>query len=144
MRNPPAVASVSPASHFVLVICLPIMAVAITDFTLACQRGYRISAIKRVNSPHQRKVAGSLSIECQPIQYSDLDRVSRLLVTRELQAKLQIKCETLTSTPQCNGWPEGCSGSQWLAGFHAYAIENTTNAVLYVSSVTLFSSTVCC
>lgn len=44
----------------------------------------------------------------------------------------KIKCETLENTPQCNGSQEGCSNSQWLAGFHAYSIENSTNAVLYV------------
>jgi hypothetical protein len=53
-------------------------------------------------------------------------------------------CQTLTSTPRCDGQLEGCTGNQWLAGFHAYgkvlisiqkhlsylAIENNTNVVL--------------
>ncbi|CAD5216269.1 unnamed protein product [Bursaphelenchus xylophilus] len=94
---------------------LTYMVHSLTDYTLSCQRGYRISGIKRLNSPRQRDQAGSLSIECQSIVETDLD---------------SITCQTLTSTPQCNGQLEGCTGSQWLAGFHAYAIENNTNAVL--------------
>ncbi|KAI6184319.1 hypothetical protein M3Y97_00583500 [Aphelenchoides bicaudatus] len=90
-------------------------AYALTDFTLSCQRGYKISGIHRSNSIHQNGKAGSLSIECQSILDTDLD---------------SIVCQTLTSTPQCNGQIEGCSGNQWLAGFHAYGIENKTNVVL--------------
>ncbi|KAI1730029.1 hypothetical protein Ddc_02705 [Ditylenchus destructor] len=60
-------------------------------------------------------MAGSLNLECQKIP--------------ALKAS-EVKCSTLDSSPQCNGWPEGCRDSQWLAGFNAYAIENSTNAVL--------------
>lgn len=76
MQNLSATPLLSATVFVYFVVGVIRMTSAITDFTLACQRGYRISAIKRVNSPHQRKVAGSLSIECQPIQYSDLERVS--------------------------------------------------------------------
>lgn len=34
--------------------------------------------------------------------------------------------------PQCSGAPEGCTGGSWLAGFHAYVIENSTEATLCV------------
>lgn len=47
---------------------------ALTDFTLSCQRGYRVTGIRRLNSAHQSK-AGSLSIECQSIVDADLDSV---------------------------------------------------------------------
>uniref|UniRef100_A0A914DEI2 Uncharacterized protein n=1 Tax=Acrobeloides nanus TaxID=290746 RepID=A0A914DEI2_9BILA len=97
---------------FGLVVCVcPING----DFVLACQKGYRISGIKRVNSIYQRRTVGSFTIECQPIQERNLN---------------EVKCETWTSAPQCNGAFEGCTGSQWLAGFQAYLIENNTNAIL--------------
>ena len=51
---------------------------SLTDFTLSCQRGYHISGIKRLNSPHQAHTAGSLSIECQSIVENDLDSVSNV------------------------------------------------------------------
>ncbi|KAI6196775.1 hypothetical protein M3Y94_01148700 [Aphelenchoides besseyi] len=98
------------------ILLLLIVAVdGLTDFTLSCQRGYKVSAIRRQNSVFQANKAGSLSIECQSIIDTDLE---------------SITCQTLTSTPQCNGQIEGCTGNQWLAGFHAYAIENSTNVVL--------------
>uniref|UniRef100_A0A915E2R6 Uncharacterized protein n=1 Tax=Ditylenchus dipsaci TaxID=166011 RepID=A0A915E2R6_9BILA len=86
------------------------------DFTLACKPGHRVTAIRRSNSAHQRGKAGSLSVECQPIM--------------QLPNTTAIKCDKLASTPQCNGWPEGCKEQQWLAGFHAYGIENSTNVAI--------------
>lgn len=64
---------------FVTVLLLAILLVSVeslTDFTLSCQRGYHISGIKRLNSPHQAHTAGSLSIECQSIVDSDLESVN--------------------------------------------------------------------
>lgn len=49
---------------------------ALTDFTLSCQRGYKVSAIRRFNSLHQVNKAGSLVIECQSIETEQLDSVS--------------------------------------------------------------------
>lgn len=48
---------------------------ALTDYTLSCQRGYKISAIQRSNSIFQNGRAGSLAIECQSILETDLDSV---------------------------------------------------------------------
>lgn len=45
------------------------------DFILACQKGYRISGIRRLNSVHQRGRLGSINIECQPIQERNLNEV---------------------------------------------------------------------
>jgi hypothetical protein len=85
----------------------------------ACNPGYRLSAIRRVNSPHQRDKVGSIAIECQPI-----------LSTGFAGKHVQAKCEPLDSAPECNGQPEGCSGNQWLGGFNVYKIQNGTNASL--------------
>ncbi|KAL3070609.1 hypothetical protein niasHT_032399 [Heterodera trifolii] len=90
-----------------------------SDFSLMCNHGYRITSIRRVNSAHQRKgiVLGSFAIECQPIVSSG-------------KANLKVKCSALETTPQCNGWAEGCSDQQWLGGFNAYVMDNRTNAIL--------------
>ncbi|VDK38277.1 unnamed protein product [Anisakis simplex] len=42
-----------------------------------------------------------------------------------------VQCERLPSAPQCSGAPEGCMGATWLAGFHAYMVEESTEATLY-------------
>uniref|UniRef100_A0A183BW80 ZP domain-containing protein n=1 Tax=Globodera pallida TaxID=36090 RepID=A0A183BW80_GLOPA len=42
----------------------------------------------------------------------------------------RVKCSALETTPQCNGWAEGCTEHQWLGGFNAYVMDNSTNAVL--------------
>ena len=88
----------------------------VKDFTLLCEKGYKISSIKRANSFYQKSLVGSLTIECIKIGFN---------INED-----SIKCDTLTSAPQCNGFPEGCSSNQWLAGFQAFVIENSTNAVL--------------
>lgn len=60
-----------------LIACLIFpLAYSLVDFTLSCQRGYKVSAIHRSNSIHQNGRAGSLGIECQSIVDTDLDSVS--------------------------------------------------------------------
>ncbi|KAL3121569.1 hypothetical protein niasHT_009046 [Heterodera trifolii] len=108
--------------HHFLSCCSIIIVLLIgvsTDFSLMCNHGYRVTSIRRVNSAHQRKgtVLGSFAIECQPIVSSG-------------KANLKVKCSALETTPQCNGWAEGCSDQQWLGGFNAYVMDNRTNAIL--------------
>ncbi|KAE9553553.1 hypothetical protein FO519_003246 [Halicephalobus sp. NKZ332] len=85
-----------------------------SDFTIACRKGFKVSGIRRSNSFYQKSVAGSLVLECEKIS----------------QKLENITCQGLTTTPQCNGASEGCGGNQWLGGFQAFVIENTTNTVL--------------
>lgn len=89
-------------------------AASANDFTLVCNPGFGVSAIRRVNSAHQTGKAGSLSIDCQ-------------MVTNGSQG---LVCEKLSAIPHCHGQLEGCSGHQWLGGFHAYAVGNDTSAVM--------------
>ena len=90
-----------------------------SDFTLVCNPGFGVTAIRRVNSAHQAGKAGSLVIECQPVvAISASDGQSGLV------------CEKLSAIPHCHGQLEGCSGDQWLGGFHAYAVGNDTSAVM--------------
>ena len=86
------------------------------DFSLLCEKGYKISSIKRANSFYQKSLVGSLTIECVKIGVNIKED--------------SIICESLTSAPQCNGFSEGCTSNQWLAGFQAFIVENSTNAIL--------------
>lgn len=43
---------------------------------------------------------------------------------------VQVICDRLQDVPQCSGIAEGCFGESWLSGFHAYIIENSTDALL--------------
>ena len=85
-----------------------------SDFTIACKKGYKVSGIRRSNSYYQKSVGGSLVLECEKIP----------------QHLENVQCQSLTVTPQCNGASEGCGGDQWLGGFQAFVIENSTNTVL--------------
>jgi hypothetical protein len=85
---------------------------------LECNPGYRVSAIRRVNSDRQRGKVGSINIECQPL-------ISGIIV------KEKVKCFPLENTPKCNGQIEGCLNSQWIGGFNIYEIDNGTNAFLF-------------
>lgn len=84
------------------------------DFILACQKGFKVSGIRRVNSFYQRKKTGSLTLECERLS-QDVD---------------DIICQPWITTPQCSGNMEGCAGNQWIGGFQAFIVENSTNAVL--------------
>lgn len=85
-----------------------------SDFVISCKKGYKVSGMRRSNSYYQKSVAGSLILECEKIS----------------QNLENVKCQGLTVTPQCNGASEGCGGNQWLGGFQAFVIENSTNTVL--------------
>lgn len=63
-----------------LFMCYLLLINGLTDYTLSCQRGYKISAIRRSNSIFQNGRAGSLSIECQSIVETDLDSVSSIWI----------------------------------------------------------------
>jgi hypothetical protein len=65
-------------SFAVFLLLLAQLTRCLTDYTLSCQRGYRISAIRRANSIHQSGRAGSLSIDCESILETDLDGVALL------------------------------------------------------------------
>lgn len=39
----------------------------VSDFSLVCRKGYRLTSICRANSGFQRSIAGSLSVECERI-----------------------------------------------------------------------------
>ncbi|KAL7073938.1 hypothetical protein ACQ4LE_006228 [Meloidogyne hapla] len=87
------------------------------DYSLECNSGYRVSAIRRTNSDRQRGKVGSISIECQP-----------LLIGSTIKEK--VKCSPLNTAPQCNGQLEGCNNYQWLGGFNVFELDNRTNAIL--------------
>ncbi|CAK5058604.1 unnamed protein product [Meloidogyne enterolobii] len=87
------------------------------DYSLECNSGYRVSAIRRANSDRQRGKVGSISIECQPLLSGQI-------------VKEKVKCSPLNIAPQCNGQLEGCNNSQWLGGFNVYELDNKTNAIL--------------
>uniref|UniRef100_A0A9J2Q5E9 Thyroglobulin type-1 domain-containing protein n=1 Tax=Ascaris lumbricoides TaxID=6252 RepID=A0A9J2Q5E9_ASCLU len=82
------------------------------DYSLECEAGYRISSIHRLTSLYEK--SGALMIFCDLIEAN----------------ASKVNCERLESVPQCSGAPEGCTGGSWLAGFHAYVIENSTEATL--------------
>uniref|UniRef100_A0AC35TXB0 UMP-CMP kinase n=1 Tax=Rhabditophanes sp. KR3021 TaxID=114890 RepID=A0AC35TXB0_9BILA len=84
------------------------------DFSLQCKAGYHITAIKRITTAGQDKVVGSFQIECQLLD-TEADKVI---------------CNKLVSAPQCNGQLEGCSGNQFLSGFHGYSLNNDSSVVL--------------
>uniref|UniRef100_A0A0N5AC13 Uncharacterized protein n=1 Tax=Syphacia muris TaxID=451379 RepID=A0A0N5AC13_9BILA len=79
------------------------------DYSLECNLGYRVASFRR--SPSVNNLIGTLTVECE-------------------QLESNVQCERLQSTPQCSGTIEGCSGNNWIGGFHAYTIENRTGAVL--------------
>uniref|UniRef100_A0AC35F7U4 Uncharacterized protein n=1 Tax=Panagrolaimus sp. PS1159 TaxID=55785 RepID=A0AC35F7U4_9BILA len=61
-------------------------------------------------------MAGSLTIECIKIGHNiNIDT---------------IQCNPGIAAPQCNGSPEGCTSNEWLGGFQAFVVENSTNAIL--------------
>uniref|UniRef100_A0AC34QYH3 Uncharacterized protein n=1 Tax=Panagrolaimus sp. JU765 TaxID=591449 RepID=A0AC34QYH3_9BILA len=72
------------------------------------------NGIRRVNSFYQRTKTGSLSLECEKLA-QDAD---------------DIVCQPWITTPQCSGYAEGCAGNQWIGGFQAFVVDNSTNAVL--------------
>uniref|UniRef100_A0A914NQE4 Uncharacterized protein n=1 Tax=Meloidogyne incognita TaxID=6306 RepID=A0A914NQE4_MELIC len=74
------------------------------DYSLECNSGYRVSAIRRANSDRQRGKVGSISIECQPLLSGQ--------IVKEKRYKLNVP--PLNIAPQCNGQLEGCNNSQWL------------------------------
>ncbi|CAJ0608349.1 unnamed protein product [Cylicocyclus nassatus] len=81
------------------------------DYALECDPGYRISAIRRTKTYYN--VLGSLTIECEQIARPDY-----------------TTCAKQPSIPKCNGQLEGCHGDTWLGGFHAYLLENSTQAIV--------------
>ncbi|VDK48238.1 unnamed protein product [Anisakis simplex] len=86
---------------------------SMSSYSMECERGYRVSAIYRHTSSYQK--SGALTIYCDLI---------------EKDTSL-VQCERLPSAPQCSGAPEGCMGATWLAGFHAYMVEESTEATLF-------------
>uniref|UniRef100_A0A7E4W8L1 Secreted protein n=1 Tax=Panagrellus redivivus TaxID=6233 RepID=A0A7E4W8L1_PANRE len=103
--------------YLLFLTAFPVGIFASQDLVLACQPGYKVSAVKRVNSHYQKDVAGSLTIECERV----LDGP---------KTASEVTCAPLMTTPQCTGVSEGCGGNTWLGGFQAFVVENTTNAVL--------------
>ncbi|KHN82125.1 hypothetical protein Tcan_11679 [Toxocara canis] len=79
---------------------------------MECKPGYRISSIHRLTSLYEK--SGAITIFCDLLE-PDASKV---------------KCERLPSVPQCSGALEGCTESTWMAGFHAYIVENSTEATL--------------
>uniref|UniRef100_A0A0N5A347 CUB domain-containing protein n=1 Tax=Parastrongyloides trichosuri TaxID=131310 RepID=A0A0N5A347_PARTI len=96
-----------------LINCIILQIYCTNDFSLQCKKGYHITAINRVASPHV-KGPGSFQVECQLLDVEDK----------------KISCEKLTTAPQCNGQLEGCSGNQFLTGFHGYSLTNDSSVIL--------------
>ncbi|CAJ0585481.1 unnamed protein product, partial [Mesorhabditis spiculigera] len=97
--------------RIIVFCCLFLSTAADLDFTLQCQKGYRVTGIRRLKNAYSP--LGSLSIECELISEPSL-----------------TNCETPTKSPQCNGALEGCTGNTWLGGFRAYMVENSTTATI--------------
>ncbi|KAF7636486.1 hypothetical protein Mgra_00004075 [Meloidogyne graminicola] len=102
---------------FINILLILLKTNVLCDYSLECNKGYRVSAIRRVNSIRQRGKVGSINIECQPL-------ISGIII------KEKVKCSPLENIPQCNGQIEGCKNSQWIGGFNIYEIDNITNAIL--------------
>ncbi|CAJ0958502.1 unnamed protein product, partial [Mesorhabditis belari] len=96
---------------YLLIFAVFPMIFADLDFSLQCQKGYRVTAIRRIKNAYS--ILGSLSIECEPISEA-----------------ATTSCDSLTKSPQCNGGIEGCTGNSWLSGFKAYLVENETQATI--------------
>ncbi|KAK6732450.1 hypothetical protein RB195_016685 [Necator americanus] len=97
---------------FLVTTALSVLAaLADIDYALDCDTGYRVSGIKRTKTFYS--VLGSLTIECEQISRPDY-----------------TTCAKQPSIPKCNGQIEGCHGDTWLGGFHAYLLENSTQAIV--------------
>ncbi|XGW10316.1 hypothetical protein V3C99_012084 [Haemonchus contortus] len=81
------------------------------DYAMDCDRGYRVTAIRRTKTYYN--VLGSITIECEQIARPET-----------------TTCAKQPSIPRCNGQMEGCVGDTWLAGFHAYLLENATQVIV--------------
>uniref|UniRef100_A0A1I7U5I3 Uncharacterized protein n=1 Tax=Caenorhabditis tropicalis TaxID=1561998 RepID=A0A1I7U5I3_9PELO len=81
------------------------------DFALICDKGYRVSSIKRAKTAYS--LLGSLTVECEQIALGET-----------------TNCAPQQSVPKCTGLLEGCTGNTWLGGFHVYLLENTTQAAV--------------
>uniref|UniRef100_A0A8R1E1G1 Secreted protein n=1 Tax=Caenorhabditis japonica TaxID=281687 RepID=A0A8R1E1G1_CAEJA len=100
----------------ILIISLTLFSTALSadiDFALICDRGYRVSSIKREKTAYS--LLGSLTVECEQIALGET-----------------TNCAPQQSVPKCTGLLEGCSGNTWLGGFHVYLLENTTQAAVYI------------
>lgn len=102
----------SVSIYTVILLFLPsIIESADIDFALVCNKGYRVSAIRRTKTRYG--ALGSLSVECEQVALAE-----------------KTTCEPQQSVPKCSGLLEGCSGNSWLGGFHAYLLENATQATV--------------
>ncbi|EGT46374.1 hypothetical protein CAEBREN_07723 [Caenorhabditis brenneri] len=81
------------------------------DFALICDKGYRVSSIKRSKTAYSP--LGSLTVECEQVALPET-----------------TNCAPQQSVPKCTGLLEGCTGNTWLGGFHVYLLENTTQAAV--------------
>ncbi|CAP30333.1 Protein CBG11124 [Caenorhabditis briggsae] len=98
-------------SIFLFATLLSIAFCADIDFALICDKGYRVSAIKRAKTAYS--LLGSLTVECEQIALGE-----------------STNCAPQQSVPKCTGLLEGCTGNTWLGGFHVYLLENTTQAAV--------------
>ncbi|VDM57807.1 unnamed protein product [Angiostrongylus costaricensis] len=78
---------------------------------MECDPGYRVSTIRRTKTYYN--LLGSLAIECEQIAHAE-----------------DTSCTKQPSIPKCNGQLEGCMANTWLGGFHAYLLENSTQAIV--------------
>ncbi|CAD6198273.1 unnamed protein product [Caenorhabditis auriculariae] len=85
--------------------------VADIDFALVCDKGYRVSAIRRTKTYYS--TLGTLTVECEQIALPE-----------------STTCAPQANVPKCTGLLEGCSGDSWLGGFHAFQLENATQATV--------------
>ncbi|EGT51797.1 hypothetical protein CAEBREN_01383 [Caenorhabditis brenneri] len=81
------------------------------DFALICDKGHRVSSIKRSKTAYSP--LGSLTVECEQVALAET-----------------TNCAPQQSVPKCTGLLEGCTGNTWLGGFHVYLLENTTQAAV--------------
>ncbi|CAD6198275.1 unnamed protein product [Caenorhabditis auriculariae] len=78
---------------------------------LVCDKGYRVSAIRRTKTYYS--TLGTLTVECEQIALPE-----------------STTCAPQANVPKCTGLLEGCSGDSWLGGFHAFQLENATQATV--------------
>ncbi|CAI4221748.1 unnamed protein product [Auanema sp. JU1783] len=94
-----------------LSLVIPTIILADVDYALECNKGYRVSAIRRAKTHYS--TLGSLTIECEQIALPE-----------------ETTCSHQQNIPKCTGLLEGCTGNSFLGGFHAFLLENITQAVV--------------